>query len=31
MKAQKMMRGRVEPFALLTMVNVMPTMVHATR
>ncbi len=25
------MRGKVEPFALMTMVNVMPTMAHATR
>ncbi len=31
MKALKMMRGRVEPFAVLTMVRVGSTMVQATK
>ncbi len=30
-KAQKMMRGRVEPFIMPIVVQAVPTMVHATR
>jgi hypothetical protein len=30
LKAQKMMKGRVEPSGVPTLVRVMPTMVHAT-
>jgi hypothetical protein len=31
LRAQKMMRGRVEPSAVPTMVRAVPTMVHAIR
>jgi hypothetical protein len=31
LRAHKMMRGRMEPSIVLTMVKVVPTMVHAVR
>jgi hypothetical protein len=31
LRAQKMMRGRVEPYAIPTMIRVMTLMVHVTR